>query len=315
MFLVSKLKAQNEPYLQAFSNLLTINPAFAGYNDNTALNTGNQYYRVSDEQAYNLFYASYDTYSNKLKGGIGISFQHGLIASKNTTTSELSISYAGFEIKTANGRIRSSLSAGISLATKQWLTYLMDMIYERNSYNSSPPGKKFTRYYLIKPGASFLWDSKKATWGIAVKAPLVHSLSNNEIGDNLNTERFPFDLSFYLTKKLGGNQNGLKSAPYEAYPQLIIFYNEAFILSRASLTIKQINKSYGLFIQNDFTNNIHSLGGTIGYRINNMRMSLNSGIGIPGISDHIGAMCEFSLNLIIPPVYYSKIKPWAPKRK
>jgi hypothetical protein len=308
-------KAQNETYLQPFASLLISNSAFAGLNDNTNFNTGNQFYSINEEEAYNLFYATYDTYSDKLNGGIGLTFQSGIIGSRNISTTELGLSYAGFKIKTANGKIISSISVNTLLATKQWFSYILDETFSQTDYIPSPPGKKFTRYYLLKPGAAFLWDTKTATVGLSAKVSKMYSLSDEDEVPYKNEEISPLSLTFYFNKKIKGNRNGLKASPYEAYPELIVFYNQDFISSRASYRIEHIHKSYGVFMQNDFTNSIHCLGGTLGYRNNNLKINLNMGIGIPEVSESMGTTCELSLHIIIPPVYYSKIKPWAPKLK
>lgn len=306
--------AQSETYLQPFSNLLSVNSSFAGFNGNTSFNTGNQFYKLNDDNAYNLYYASYDTYSEKLKGGIGFTFEYGLIGAKNISTTELGFSYARFRKKTRNGQFIAALDLNALIATKQWYAYLLDQILLKAGDEPSPPGKDFTRYYILKPGASFLYDMKSFLFGLSATVPLQYIMASD--GDEIReTEQLPVNLTFYLAKKMEGNRNGLKSSPYKVNPELIVFYSEEYILSRIHLRVEQIDKSYGLFTQSDFTNNVHYLGATIGYRYKNTKINLNAGAGIPGISDDIGAIIEFSLNIVIPPVYYSKIKPWAPKRK
>ncbi len=305
--------AQNESYLQPFSNLLSINSSFAGFNGNTSFNTGNQYYWLNSDNAYNLFYAAYDTYSDKLKGGIGFTFQHGLIGAQNISTSEIGLSYARFRFKTREGQITASLHASALIATKHWAAYVIDKLLSDGDNMVSPPGQKFTRHYILKPGGSFLFDMRTVLFGMSATVPLYNSLSEREGVQEAN--QFPLSLSLYLAKKMGGNRNGLKSSPYQINPDLTVFYNEEYILSRFRIKVEQINKSYGLFIQNDFTNNIHCLGATVGYRYQNTKINLNAGAGIPGISDDIGAIIELSLNIVVPPVNYSKINPWAPKRK
>ena len=125
------------------------------------------------------------------------------------------------------------------------------------------------------------------------------------------SENVPISLNFYLSKNLGGNRKGLKSSPFVATPELMVFYNEDYILSRAGINFQHTDKSYGAFIQNDFTNKIHSMGGKLGYRLNTMHIQLSTGIGIPGLSEETAITCELSLSVIIPPVHYSKSFPWA----
>lgn len=307
-------RAQSESYLQPFSNLLSINSSFAGYNDNTSFRTGNQFYSINEDKAYNLFYATYDTYSSKLKGGIGFTFQHGIIGAQNISTTELGFSYARFRKKTQNGQFIGSINLNALIATKQWYAYIMDQFLLKADDTPSAPGKKFTRYYILKPGGSFLFDTRSVLFGLSATVPLQYSMASDGDGTQV-TDKFPLSASFYLAKKMAGNHKGLKSSPYQINPELIVFYNEEYIVSRIHLKVEKVDKSYGAFIQNDFTNNIHCLGATIGYRNRNTRINLNAGAGIPGISDDIGAIIELSLNIVVPQVYYSKIKPWAPKRK
>lgn len=306
---------QNETYLQPFSSLLTINPAFAGYNKNTNFNTGNQHYYLNENEAYNLFYTTYDKYSEKLKGGIGVWFQHGIIGQNNISTTELGFAYSGFERKFSEGRILFSANTSVLLATKQWFAYSLDKLLINKTDTPSLPGKKFTRYYLIKPGVGFLCEIKSLTFGLSGNVPFNFNLTDDGEEGYQKPQQIPVNLSFYLAKKVGGNRRGLKSSPFEATPELIVFYNQEFVLSRANFKITHTDNIYGIFIQNDFTNNIHCLGGILGYRINNTSIHLISGVGIPGISDEIGVSFELALNITIPPIYYSKIKPWAPKRK
>ena len=147
--------------------------------------------------------------------------------------------------------------------------------------------------------------------GLNGRIPLEFNMSHDGEEGYQKSENIPISLNLYLAKKLGGNRRGLKSSPFVATPELLVFYNEDFILSRAGINFQHTTKSYGAFIQNDFTNSLHLVGGSIGYRLNNLRIHLNSGIGIPGVSDEIGVSCELSLSVIIPPVHYSKTFPWA----
>ena len=66
--------AQNESQLSPFWNPVIANPGFAGFDNTTSLRTGNHFYQLNDSIAFNLFYATYDTYSDKLKGGIAFYF-------------------------------------------------------------------------------------------------------------------------------------------------------------------------------------------------------------------------------------------------
>lgn len=304
---------QNETYLQPFTSPTLINPSFSGYNSNTSFRSGNHYYSLSADRAYNLFYSSYDTYSDGLKGGIGFNFQHGIIGHNNISTTELGISYARLVKKNKKEQFIISAQTGFLLGTKQWYTYFIDRGLKDPDDQPSPPGKKFTRYYRIKPGCAFLWKSQTLLWGASVILPLESSLSHKSDKTFIKSDDFPLNATLYLAKTISSNRKGLKSSPFETYPELIVFYHENFFMSRLSMNVKHIDCSYGLFMQNDYSNNIHCLGGCIGYRKNNMRINFNAGLGIPAISDKVATICEFSLYIVIPTIAYSKVKPWTPK--
>ncbi len=305
--------AQNETFLQPFSALLINNPSFAGFDKNTDFHTGNQHYYLSKDESYNLFFTTYDTYSEKLKGGIGIAYQHGIIGNNNISTSEIGFSYSKPINLNDDNRIIISVHSAALLATKQWFAYMADRIFIRNDDPVSPPGKKFTRYFLIKPGLGFLWDTNSFIWGASANVPFKFKLSNDETEGFQQSDQLPFNLSFYISKKMKGNRKGLKSSPVETIPELLIFYNEAFFLSRASYNVNYTDRSYGFFLQNDLKNQVHCLGGSIGYRTGNLKLKLDTGVGLPGISEYTGIVAELSVAISIAPEYYSKIKPWAPQ--
>jgi len=313
LLIVLTCKAQDETYLQPFSALLINNPSFAGFDKKTNFYTGNQHYHLSEDDSYNLFFTTYDTYSEKLKGGVGINLQHGIIGKNNISTSEFGFSYSlPIKINKTNQIILSARS-GVMLATKQWYTYVVDRLFIKGNEPVSAPGKKFTRYYLIKPGMGFLCDFNSFIWGASAIVPLKFKLSNDESEGYQQSEQLPLSVSFYLSKKNNGNHNGIKSSPFETIPELIIFYNEAFFTSRASYEINYTNRSYGAFLQSDFTNQVHCFGGSIGYSRGYMNIKFDAGVGLPGISEYTGVVAELSVGISIPPEYYSRIKPWAPR--
>ena len=304
--------AQNESLLLPFSNPVLINPAFAGLDNLTKVYVGNQYYHVDSAQAFNLLYASYDTYSDKLNGGIGIFFQQGIIGSRNTSTSEIGFAYSGFSRKTENGRIRFGLNANLLLATKQWFVAALDKIMIDPLLEANPPGSESLRYLMFKPRFSFLWDTHALRWGLTAGIPLRIDLASDE---EKPEDIFPLNATLYIAKNREGYKQGLKTKPYVFIPELIVFYQEDFILSRFHAYVEHTSNTIGAFVQSDFTNNIHTLGGTVGFARDNFRIDLSAGAGIPGISDEIGFTGELTLQLVVPRVDYSKINPWATKQK
>ncbi|RIJ45943.1 type IX secretion system membrane protein PorP/SprF [Maribellus luteus] len=303
--------AQNESQLNPFWNPVIANPGFAGFDNTTSLRTGNHFYQLNDSIAFNLFYATYDTYSDKLKGGIAFYFQQGLIGSRNISTTEFGFSYAGLPKKTKNGTIRLSAGGYILMATKQSWVHTLDRMLIDPETPSNLPGPEFMRYVIVKPRVGFLWDTEALTCGMTMSVPLKMDMAS----DSLDTKNNPVSLVLYLSKKNRGFKNGLRSKPFILTPELIVSYNTDLFLSRFRVFTQHTRHTLGAFLQSDFTNNVHTLGGTVGYASDYTRIDLSAGAGIPGISDEIGFCVELALRVTIPEVDYSRINPWAVKRK
>ncbi|QIA08589.1 type IX secretion system membrane protein PorP/SprF [Draconibacterium halophilum] len=304
--------AQSETYLLPFGNRVEINPSLAGLNKNNSYHTGNQYYFVNSEQTYNRFYASWDSWSDKLKGGVALNFSQGMISERNINTTSFGFSYSGFPIKTNNGKILFSVGTNIVAATKQWTVAFLDQVITDENDVSSLPGKTFLRYSILKPQIGFLWTNNNMQLGLTAAMPYRVEIATDAIEPQESAT--PASLTLYISKKIDQRIRDLYSRPFRLSPELVVFYHEEYVFSRLQLLSEHTDKTWGFFVQNDYTNNIHTLGGTIGYQHNFMRFNLNAGMGIPGISDHPGFLCELSLNIVVPPTNNSKNNPWAPRK-
>ncbi len=305
--------AQNESPLQPFSNSLMINPAFAGFDNETSLHVGNQYYYLDSARAFNLMYFTYDTYSDKLNGGIGLFFQQGIIGNRNISTTEMGFAYSSVPRKTNNGNIRFAANMNFMLATKNWYVGVLDgIMIDAGQTEPNAPGKEFLRYLLLKPRLSFLWDTRAVTWGITAGYPLKVNFSTDSLDSQQNS---PATFTLYISKNHEGYKKGLRTRPYVFVPELILHYQEDFIFSRIHAYIEHTNITFGAFLQSNFSHDEHVLGGTFGIAGNNFRIDLSGGAGVPGLSESIGFCGELSLKLIVPRVDYSKINPWATKAK
>ncbi|MFV0592499.1 MAG: type IX secretion system membrane protein PorP/SprF [Draconibacterium sp.] len=305
------LHAQNESLVIPFWNRVITNPGFAGFDNTTSVHTGNHYYQLNDSLVYNLFYATYDTYSDKLKGGIAFYFQQGLIGSRNISTTEAGFSYAGFPKKTKNGTFRLSAGGNLLFATKQWWVHTLDRMLMDQEAQPNLPGREFMRYAIFKPRVGFLWDTEMLTLGATACVPLKMDMAV----DSLNSEGNPANFVIYLSKKSKGYKNGLRSKPFILIPEMIVSYNTDLFLGRFRVFARHTDYTIGAFLQSDFTNHIHTLGGTLGYASDYTRIDLSAGAGIPGISDEIGFCAEVALHITIPEIDYSRINPWGVKRK
>ena len=308
-FVVFTGKAQNESLLQPFSNPMLLNPAFIGLNNETNLHVGNQYYRVDSAKAYNLLYITYDTYSEKLNGGIGLIFQQGIIGHRNLSTTELGFAYSGVPKKTPNGNFRFAVNTNFLLATKQFYVHTLDGIMLDSESPPNPPGPDLFQYLLLKPRLAALWETRTARLGITAGYPLkVNFGGSNEDLD----EVVPANITLYISGNREGYKKGLRTKPFVFVPELVVFYQKDWTMARLHAYIKHTDNTFGLFLQSDITNNIHCLGGTAGISRGNIRIDLSAGAGIPGISDSVGPCGEMTLQIKVPRVDYSKINPWAP---
>ncbi|WP_340113893.1 type IX secretion system membrane protein PorP/SprF [Maribellus mangrovi] len=309
--LVFSAKSQNESPLQPFSNPMLINPAFAGFDNQTSLHVGNQFYNVDSAQAYNQLHFTYDTWSQKLNGGISIIFQQGIIGKRNISTTELGFSYAARPRKTENGALRFAVSTNFVLATKQLYVNSLDGIMIDAESSPNPPGPDLFQYLLLKPRLAVLYESRTTSWGLTAGFPLKVDFAGGE--EDLNKVT-PINLTLYISGNHEGYKKGLRTKPYAFIPEVIVFYQEDFSVIRLHPYMEHADNTLGIFLQSDITNNIHCLGGTAGIAFGNFRIDLNAGAGIPGISDQIGLMGELNLKIIVPRIDYSKINPWATER-
>ncbi|MBT3385545.1 MAG: hypothetical protein HN778_00295 [Prolixibacteraceae bacterium] len=310
-FFSVKLIAQKENNLLPFSNKLLLNPSFAGLNNKTNLWTGIQLFAKSNQVVNNQFSLTYDAYSEKLKGGFAFYFQQGLLGEVNTNTSEFGFSYAGPAIKIGEGKLIPSIGTHFLYATKQWFVFSIDNLLNKKFEPPSPPGEGFGQYNIFKPQFGILYDSPVSQLGISATIHFKNNFADPENQQNNVATGFVF----YYAKKTMGLRNELVSQPFQVYPEIIIFYQDDFFMNRASIKVEHIDRTYALFIQNNFTDNYHALGGTFGWRIDNFRINFSSGIGMPVISDEIAFFGEITLGLIIPRINYSEINPWIPQKK
>ena len=303
--------AQNESPQLLFSDPVHINPAFAGTDQHATIVSGNQYYHIDSTQSYNLLYFSYNTYSDEMNGGLGIFFRQGNIGAQNTSISEIGFAYSSPARKTKNGNIRFGIGSNFLLANKQWFASTLDQIFIEQNTSTNASGGEFMRYILLKPRFSFLWNTRTFRWGLTAGIPIKMKLAST----GNNEAVFPLNGTLYLARIKEGYKNGLRSKPFVFSPELLVFYQQDYFIGRIRARIEHSNHSLGAFMQNDFTNNLHILGGTLGVTHDNFKIELNAGAGIPGISDEIGFCGEVSLQLSVPRIDYTQINPWAPQKR
>ncbi len=302
-------KAQNDNPLQPFFDPLLINPAFAGQDKITSFHTGNQVVFADSANSYNLFYATYDTYSEKLKGGIAFYFKQGIIGSKNLSTTELGFAYSGRPRKTKNGTMHIGWNGNIVLASKQWSVFLIDQLMVASDDNPNLPGSELLRYAIFKPRVSLLWDNSEITWGLTLGSSLKIDMAASGGSEN----QIPFNGSFYFSKNREGFRNGLHTLPFVINPEIMVHYSDNYLLGRLNLYTEFTNNSLGLFLQGDVLNEQYAMGGIAGFASENLRLNFAAGAAYSAPTQKIGFTGELSLILKVRPFDYTKINPWQPQ--
>ena len=269
-----------------------------------------QFHTLSKEEAYNEFRLTYDKYSNKLEGGLAFYFQQGLLGDLNINTTEFGFGISR-HLKTNEAVFIPSVKLNLQFASKQWFVNMMDFILAKEIEPPSPPGAQFSRYYKIKPRIGFLWDSPAWQIGTSAMFPIGKYFAEDDNQTNLNHPVF----NVYITKKTRGKRRGLISEPFKALPEAVLLYSNKTLLSRIGVRVEQTDIMYAFFIQNNFSENLHGAGASLGWKIENIRINLTAGMSLPAISDQITVFGEATFALIIPPSYYSEKNPWSPKKK
>jgi len=286
------------------------NPSFAGLNENTSVMAGYQFYSVTEQQLFHNYYLTYDKYSYKWGGGLGFYFKQGLLGETNINTTEIGAAISS-AYKINKGFFIPSLNLNAQFATKQWYVQLIDRMLDKQLAPPSPPGYDFSRYFKLKPRIGFLYDSPFFQAGFSAMIPFGSYITDEESAQNLNEPVFVL----HLSQLSGGRKKGLVSKPFKTRPQLIVLYSKDLIMTRAELNVEKVYSSYSVFLQNNFSQNLHGIGGKYGWKFDNLKFNIAAGLSIPEISDEVTFFGELNMSVIIPPMFYNEKNPWVPKKK
>ena len=293
-------------FTRADTNKLLLNPSFAGLNKNTNVHTGLFFMSESKENLNNDYYFTYDTFSEKLKGGVGFYFYQGLNGSRNINTAGLGFTYSKI---LATGSAKSfipSFNLNYKIAAKHWFAQAFRLL--------SPTGTELFRYSIVLPRAGFLWDSPNRQFGLSI-AYSIH-IDHIEISEEEEPpqKNFP-EIIFYFSELIGGKQKGLASKPYELAPEVVVLYSGNTFLTRAGLQVKSVKYNYGLFLQNNYSSNIHGAGGVFGWNFSRFKLNLATGSAFHFSTEKIAFFGEISLALKLPYTHFDQKKPWATPKK
>ncbi len=299
---------QTEGMLLPVSNKLLLNPSFAGINKNTRIGTSIGFFSESEQKLNHDFHFSWDTYSPKLKGGVALSFFQGLYGAENTNTIGAGFTYSRpFPVK-AEKKLIAAFNLNYRVAAAQWFAYAIQKFPGQYGKTSDATPEPFQKAAFLRPGVGFLWSSHGLKTGISAWWSQQKGLARNE----KNWKSQPADLLFYFTQTIHGNKNGLTSQPFRTVPEVILLYTREQFISRSGVFLELRDRTCGLFLQNNYTRNLHGIGGTYGRKFLNYDLRISAGTALGAGFQRPVFFGEIALNLIIPLIPGNKKNPWAP---
>jgi hypothetical protein len=307
-FLISCIgNSQTEQGLLPFSNKLLLNPSFAGLDKHNSVWSNFLYSAEPDNHLKHLYSVTYDTWSEALKGGVGLYFYQGLEAGIHTNHTGAGFSYSK-PIVIGDSEIIPSVNLNYYLYTKQWLVYVIDGMVDKSVDPYNPPGVDFMRYHLLTPRVGLLLNSPHMFIGTSVS----YSYRNNLVQENNLQDDNPIHFLFHAAKKINGNENGLLFRPFKSSPEAVVIYSENLLLSRVGIRMENVDRMLGFFVSNNFTEKHHGISGIYGWRLENFKIALTLG-GAYSIPAHQTMYFgELSLGLVIPYKIFDEENPWAP---
>jgi hypothetical protein len=299
--------SQVEKGLIPWSNKLLLNPSYAGFEKKTHLWSSLQFNAQPENNLNNTWSATYDTWSEKMEGGLAFRLHQGLNGEFNTNTTGAGFFFSKPLEAGRNGQLVPSFGLSFHTATKQWFVHFIDRMIDKSFEHQSPPGEEFLRYSSIQPAVGFLWNSVVAEIGLSGFYSFYQNFGEEELAN-----RPPLHLVFHAVKKRRGNRRGLVSQPVKTSPELTVIYAENLVLSRIGFRAERTSHQFGIFAQNNFSDNIHGIGGVFGWKLNNLLINISAGGSYSIPHKKAGFFGEASLGLTIPYIHINEKNPWAP---
>jgi hypothetical protein len=303
LFCANHLFAQDGKNMLPLSNKLLLNPSFAGLDKNTTMQTGDYFMSESKANLNHVFYLTYDTYSEKLKGGVGYYFYQGLHGSLNTNETGIGFTYSKPISRGRSKQVIPSFNLNYKLAAKQWFVQMVEPL--------GPPGQELLRYNVILPKAGILWNSPFRQIGLS----LAYSIHTELADEGEPSPPISPEVIFHYSQLIEGKQKGLVSRPFEMKPEIVVLYSGEIFLTRALLQISDIKHNYGIYVQNNFTSNLHGIGGIYGWNFNRFKLNLSIGSAHNFESENLAFFGEVALLLMLPYTHFDKKNPWATPKK
>lgn len=174
-----QLRAQDPEFSQFYANALYLNPAMAGAKicPNAQLNFRQQWPGIAG--TYSTVAASYDQYSYKVKGGIGLMAMQDRAGRGSLTTTGVGVVYAPMIPLSKHSSISFGIQAGYWQKAVNWsLLNFGDQIDPRTGFNqvTQETQPEQLRAGSFDLGAGFLFSSRRFYAGVATH----HILEQNE---------------------------------------------------------------------------------------------------------------------------------------
>lgn len=299
---------QSDARMIPLANKLLLNPAYAGLSKSSNMLSGVQFLINPRQQASHCFSLTYDNFSERLKAGIAWLFFQGLDGENSSGYTGTGLTFTKPVYAAKTGQIIASANLNYFIFTKQIYKYAAErLVTENDDYhltNTTP----FRKYNEFSPRAGVLWSSYGIRTGISLSVPFrFHNGQQNK------DEDYPDYISVIsFTKKITGITHGLLSKPYSAEPEAVVIISDRDLITRAGIKLKNTNNNAGLFILNNFTDEMHGVTAIFGWDIKNIQISLTGG-GLYSIPFRtITLYGEAFIGVSIPKIQFDKEKPWAP---
>jgi hypothetical protein len=299
--------SQTEHGLLPFSNKLLLNPSFAGLNQTESV-WSNLVFNSGPENILNhTFSVTFDTWSEKLQSGLGFYLYQGLQGDLNTNHTGVGLAFSK-PLNRKEGELIPSFNLNYYVFTKQWFVHVLDGILDKNIDPYLPPGVDFFRYNILNPRIGLLWNSPAWTAGISGSYSFRYLPATSEE----LPPHTPFHLIVHGSQKMRGKQKGLESRPFKASPELVFLLSEDLVLTRLGFRLEQVKNLMAMFVTNNFTDNIHGIGGIFGWRIQDINISITAGGAYSIPYKKPSLFGEASIGLVLPYKLFNDINPWAP---
>ncbi|MDD2381492.1 MAG: type IX secretion system membrane protein PorP/SprF [Mariniphaga sp.] len=278
--------AQTGQGLIPYSNKLLLNPSYAGFEKQNHFRSSLQLQTMPDKKLNYSWTGTYDTHFNIMEGGYSVQFYQGLDGRMNHSTVGIGAAFSKPFDMSKKGQLISSLGMNLYTKTKKWLVYSK----EQNT--------------IVQPSAGLLWNSYSAEVGLA--GYFAFAQNQAEYAQN----KTPVLLVFHAAKKNEGFLKGLISRPIKINPDLTVVYSPNLFLSRIGFRTRQTSHFWGIYAENNFTDDCLGLSGITGWTIQNFRINLAAGVAYFATEKKLSFLGEAHLTLTLPYIDFDKTRPW-----